>query len=203
MFGEASIGRTAVRIAAFSALVAGAGYIALPFLGAEIPGKALITGTAQAAKSTNGAMAVGAVTGLPLPRYVSLKSNEVNVRRGAGTEHEVMWSYKRVGLPVEIIGEWDNWRRVRDADGADGWVFHRLLASRRTALVAPWETSVPTLPLRNNDRPDANIVAQLQPKVLANVGACTGTWCRISGEGFDGWIEQEKLFGVYPGEQFD
>ena len=201
MDGQAYIGRAALRIGAFAALLAGAAYLVWLLVGPGAPGENLISAPAQAAKS-NGAMAVGAVTGLPLPRFVSLKSNEVNVRRGAGTEHDVVWSYHRAGLPVEIIAEWDNWRRVRDADGADGWVFHRLLGARRTALVAPWATE-PTLPLRQSEAPDSSVVAQLQPKVLANVAACNGTWCRISGQGFDGWIEQEKLFGVYPGEQFD
>jgi SH3-like domain-containing protein len=76
------------------------------------------------------------------------------------------------------------------------------MPTARTALVAPW-ASEPVLPLRQSDAADSNVVAQLQPKVLANVSVCNGTWCRISGQGFDGWIEQEKLFGVYPGEQFD
>ena len=89
------------------------------------------------------------MSGLPLPRFVSLKSDEVNVRRGAGKEHDVLWTYHRAGLPVEIIAEWDNWRRIRDADGADGWVFHSLLSGRRSALVAPWATE-PTLPLRRS-----------------------------------------------------
>jgi SH3-like domain-containing protein len=201
MDGQAYIGRAALRIGAFAALLAGGAYLVWLLVGPGAPGENLISAPAQAAKS-NGAMAVGAVTGLPLPRFVSLKSSEVNVRRGAGTEHDVVWSYHRAGLPVEIIAEWDNWRRIRDADGADGWVFHRLLGARRTALVAPWATE-PVLPLRQSDSPDSSVVAQLQPKVLANVSACNGTWCQISGQGFDGWIEQEKLFGVYPGEQFD
>jgi len=162
---------------------------------------ALAPSSAQAAKST-GAMAIGAVSGLPLPRYVSLKSNEVNVRGGAGMQYDVQWSYHRAGLPVEITAEWDNWRQVRDADGAVGWVFHSLLSGRRTALIAPWAEG-PTLPLRKSGAADAEIVAKLQPKVLANVSACIGEWCRIYGDGFDGWMQQDQLFGVYPGEHFD
>jgi SH3-like domain-containing protein len=199
---RAYIGRTAFRAAALSALIAALAVIVVYFVQPSDPVASLAPSSAQAAKSTTGAMAVGAVTGLPLPRFVSLKSDLVNVRRGAGTEHDVVWSYHRQGLPVEIIAEWDNWRRIRDADGADGWVFHRLLGGKRTALVAPWAKE-PTLPLRQEDRADAAIAAELQPKVLANVTSCTGEWCRIYGEGFDGWIQQEQLFGVYPGEQFD
>ena len=149
-----------------------------------------------------GAIAVGAVSGLALPRFVSLKSDEVNVRRGAGTEHDVVWTYHRAGLPVEITAEWDNWRRIRDAEGADGWIFHSLLSGRRTALVAPWSAE-PTLPLRAAADAQAAIVARLEPKVLAEVSSCTGEWCRIAGDRFDGWMQQDQLFGVYPGERFD
>ena len=81
--------------------------------------------------------------GLPLPRFVSLKSNDVNVRRGPGQEYDVAYTYVRAGLPVEITQEFDNWRKIRDSEGAEGWVFHSLLAGKRTALVAPWEKSGP------------------------------------------------------------
>lgn len=202
MDSRAYFGRTVLRAAGLSALIAGLAYFVVSIVSPSDPAATLAPATAQAAKSTAGAMAVGAVTGLPLPRFVSLKSDVVNVRRGAGTEHDVVWSYRRSGLPVEIIAEWDNWRRVRDADGADGWVFHRLLGGKRTALVAPWSNEA-VLPLRQDDAPDAALAAQLQPKVLASVSTCTGEWCRIYGEGFDGWIQQDLLFGVYPGEQFD
>jgi SH3-like domain-containing protein len=190
------------RIAAFAGAAAAAAFGIITFWNSDKPVEALAPSSAQAAKSTAGAMAVGAVSGLALPRFVSLKSNEVNVRRGAGKEHDVMWTYHRAGLPVEIIAEWDNWRRIRDADGADGWVFHSLLSGRRTALIAPW-TKEPTLPLRSSGDADAKVVAVLQPRVLANVSSCTGDWCRIYGDGYDGWIQQDQLFGVYPGEKFE
>ena len=189
------------RVAALAVLAAAIAFGAIYFWDSEKPASALAPSSAQAAKPT-GAIAVGAVSGLALPRFVSLKSNEVNVRRGAGKEHDVVWTYQRAGLPVEIIAEWDNWRRIRDADGADGWVFHSLLTGRRTALIAPWAKE-PTLPLRSAGSADADIVAKLQPKVLANVSSCTGDWCRIYGDGFDGWIQQDQLFGVYPGEHFE
>lgn len=203
MYSQSFSGRSAVRVAGAAALAMTGIYALFAFFGDAGSGQSasLISPPAQAARTT-GAVAVGAVTGLPLPRFVSLKSSEVNVRRGAGTEHDVVWSYHRSGLPVEIIAEWDNWRRIRDADGADGWVFHRLLQAKRTALVAPWSTEQ-TLALRRAADPDGRVVAQLQPKVMTNVVSCDGTWCRVSGDGFEGFIEQEKLFGVYPGEQFN
>ncbi len=141
-------------------------------------------------------------TGLPLPRFVSLKSDDVNVRRGPGQEYEVAFTFVRAGLPVEITQEFDNWRKIRDSEGAEGWVFHSLLAGKRTALVAPWDPTGP-FPAHASADPTAAIVAYLEPKVIADVEACTGTWCQISVQGYDGWIEQERLWGVYPDEVFE
>lgn len=138
-------------------------------------------------------------SGLPLPRFVSLKSSRINVRRGPGQEYEIAFVYVRAGLPVEIVQEFENWRKIRDADGDEGWVFHSLLSGRRTALVAPWEGDA-TFPLRATADPDGRPVAYLQARVMADVLACEGTWCRLRGDGFDGWIEQERLWGVYPAE---
>src|SRR5260370_29061750 len=81
--------------------------------------------------------APGAATGLPVPRFVSLKSDRVNVRGGPDKDHEVVWVYTKATLPVEITAEFDNWRRVRDWDGGEGWVYHSLLSGRRTITVGP------------------------------------------------------------------
>lgn len=140
-------------------------------------------------------------TGLPLPRFVSLKSNSVNVRRGPGQDYELAFTFVRAGLPVEITQEFDNWRKIRDSDGAEGWVFHSLLSGERTALVAPWEPRGQFAAHRSADG-SAGVVAYLQPRVVAGVQQCTGAWCLVAGEGYQGWIEQEKLWGVYPDEQF-
>lgn len=147
--------------------------------------------------------ATGSSSGLPVPRYVSLKSDPVNVRRGPARDHEIAFVYERSGLPVEVFGEYDNWRRVRDADGDEGWVYHALLSGRRTVLVAPWlmrdEAAAP-LDLKAKPDLDARTVARLEPGVLSDVEACDGRWCEISGEGYEGWMAQDTLFGVYPGE---
>jgi len=140
-------------------------------------------------------------TGLPLPRFVSLKSDDVNVRRGPGQEYEVAYTYVRAGLPVEITQEFDNWRKIRDSEGAEGWVFHSLLAGKRTALIAPWDKGGPFPAYQDADAKSA-VVAYLEPKVIADVEQCTGAWCEISVKGYDGWIEQDKLWGVYPEEVF-
>jgi len=144
---------------------------------------------------------LGVSTGLPIPRYVSLKSGEVNMRRGPGREHQTDWTYHMAGLPLEVTGEFENWRKVRDWEGAEGWIFHTLLSGRRTAMVTPWEKQELTL-LRRQPGADADVVARLEPGVVARVRSCDGSWCRISGQGFDGFAAQEGLWGVYPNETF-
>jgi SH3-like domain-containing protein len=141
-------------------------------------------------------------TGLPLPRFVSLKSDNVNARRGPGQEYDVAFTFVRAGLPVEITDEFGNWRKIRDSGGSEGWVFHSLLSGRRTAIVAPWEAGG-EFPARRTAEPSATIVAYLEPRVVADVDECTGTWCLLRGKGFEGWIEQERLWGVYPNEPVD
>jgi SH3-like domain-containing protein len=149
-----------------------------------------------------GDIAVGPRSGLPIPRFVSLKPDRVNVRGGPTRDHEVTFVYTRAGLPVEITAESDNWRRIRDWEGSEGWVYHSLLSGRRTAVVMPKDKNR-LVPLY--DRGDSNgvVVARLQAGVLALVKHCTGSWCRIVGSGFDGWVVQEHLWGVYPNEKVE
>jgi SH3-like domain-containing protein len=142
----------------------------------------------------------GSVSGLPLPRFVSLKADKVNLRAGPTREHDVTWVFTRAGLPVEIVAESENWRRIRDSDGTEGWVYHSLLSSRRTAIVAPWSKKNESFPLYQSNDKSARVTAELQSRVLGAVKSCDGKWCRIFGEGFDGYIEQERLWGVYPDE---
>lgn len=145
------------------------------------------------------AQSAGSESGLPVPRYVSLKADRVNVRSGPSRTHEVSWVFTRSGIPVEIVAETENWRRIRDAEGAEGWVYHSLLSGRRTALVAPASPGEIFL-LHARPGSDAPVVAKLHARVQAAVRQCDGKWCRISGDGFDGYIEQLRLWGVYPNE---
>src|ERR1700720_4508283 len=122
-------------------------------------------------------------SGLPVPRYVSLKSDHVNVRAGPTKDNDVAWVYTRSGLPVEITAEFENWRRVRDSEGAEGWVYHSLLSGRRTAVV--------TMKSKDElasvyDRADVtgSVTAKLQAGVVAQVRRCAAGWCRVSGNGF-------------------
>jgi SH3-like domain-containing protein len=159
---------------------------------------ALYAGTAIAAEQPG-----GTASGLPVPRFVSLKSDKVNVRAGPTKDHDVAWIYNRAALPVEVTAEFENWRRIRDWEGAEGWVYHSLLSGKRTALVSPQSKGKELLDLR--DKPDgaSTINARLQHGVLATVKRCQSGWCRLVGDGFDGWIEQPRLWGVYPNEKLD
>ena len=146
----------------------------------------------------------GTVTGLPIPRYVSLKTDQVNLREGPSKEHRTAWVFRRAGLPVEITAEFETWRRIRDAEGAEGWVLHSLLSGRRTALVVPWSKNreeLITLQERADDR--AQVVAKLNPNVLANVKSCAGSWCRVTVGEIEGFMKQDRLWGVYPNERVD
>jgi len=154
------------------------------------------------AASAAGDMAVGAASGLPLPRFVSLKPDRVTVRGGPNRDHEIEFVFTRSGLPVEITAESDNWRRIRDWEGSEGWVYHSLLSGRRTALVAAKQPDE-LVPLYDKADAQSALVARLQPGVLASVKHCSGTWCHISGPGFDGWIVQDRLWGVYANEKID
>lgn len=149
------------------------------------------------------AAANGPSSGLPVPRFVSLKSNKVNVRRGPSTEQSIVWVFARAGLPVEIIAESENWRRVRDSEGADGWVFHGLLSGRRTVLISPWVKDKQAVPLHRSPSTGSRVVAQLQPGVIGDVADCDGQWCELSVDNYSGYVEQDRLWGVYSGEEVE
>jgi len=143
---------------------------------------------------------IGKASGLAVPRYVSLKSDRVNLREGPSKDHRTTWIFERAGLPVEITAEFETWRKVRDSEGSEGWVLHSLLSGRRTGLVTPWKKDGPPVPLLAKPSNDASTVARLGPNVLANIRSCDKTWCRVNGQGFDGFIKQAELWGVYPNE---
>lgn len=144
----------------------------------------------------------GSQTRLPIPRFVSLKSERVNARMGPTSDHAVIFIYQRRGLPVEVTAEFDNWRRIRDHEGTETWVFHSMLAGRRTAMVRARAGSADLIPVMDRAG-GSRIVARLEPQVQGVVRACDGQWCRLSGEGFDGFVEQARLWGVYPNERFE
>jgi SH3-like domain-containing protein len=144
----------------------------------------------------------GNVTGLPVPRFVSLKSERVNVRGGPNKDQDVRWVYTRAGMPVEITAEFENWRRVRDWEGSEGWVYHSLLSGKRTAVVVPREKDE-LVPLYEAADIESAVVAKLQAGVLTSLKSCTGAWCRVSGKNFEGFIRQERIWGAYPNEKIE
>src|SRR5215470_2436544 len=153
--------------------------------------------------SSPDAVAQGPNSGLPLPRFASLKADKVNMHVGPAKDFEVKWRYQRAGLPVEITGEYENWRRIRDSDGTEGWVYHTLLSGKRTAYVASPKTRPDFVPLYESADRTSPLRAMLEPGVLGTIKRCSGQWCRFTGNGFDGWIEQDRLWGVYPNEKIE
>jgi SH3-like domain-containing protein len=143
-------------------------------------------------------------SGLPLPRFVSLKSARVNSRVGPGTNYSVDWMYTKAGLPMEIIQEYDTWRRVRDAEGSEGWVNQSLLSGKRTAMVAPWQRGKDArINLLRRPSEEAGVVAMLEPGVIGTIKSCDGKWCEMSFGGRSGWIGQSLVWGAYPGEKVE
>ena len=144
----------------------------------------------------------GTGSGLPVPRFVSLKSDKVNVRAGPTKDHDVAWVYNRAALPVEVTAEFENWRRIRDWEGAEGWVYHSLLSGKRSAVVVP-TLKDDMVPLHESRDVESGVAARLQSGVLGQIKSCNGTWCEFSGKNFSGWIKQERLWGAYPNEKVD
>jgi SH3-like domain-containing protein len=142
---------------------------------------------------------VGTVTGLPVPRFVSLKADEVNSRVGPGGEYQIAWVFRRAGLPVEVLAEFENWRQVRDSDGGTGWVLAPLVSARRTGIVAPW-VKERTLFQLTSSRGGSSTVAQIEPGAIVDIMGCDGEACEVYAGKQKGWVPQKNLWGVYPGE---
>lgn len=168
---------------------------------------ALFLCAAPANAQTTGSINKGA-SGLPLPRFVSLKAQKVNMRVGPGEEYAVAYRYIKSGLPLEVIQEYDNWRRVRDAEGTTGWILGTLLSGTRTAIASPWrqdsDQKDDTVVLYNTPAAQAGIVAYLEPGVVGKIDTCDGAWCELEvgyeGKTLRGYVNQAELWGAYPDE---
>ena len=146
---------------------------------------------------------VFSVSGLPIPRFVSLSSKLTNVRAGPGQHYPIRWVYKKQGLPVEVILEYDHWRKIRDHEGSEGWVYKTLLSGDRTALIKGSET-VQAYDRNPVEKPQkARVVMRLEPMSLVGVRSCDGLVCYIEVSNLSGWIERKSLWGVYEAEKFD
>lgn len=153
---------------------------------------------AVAAQDQQSAHELGQVTKLPIPRYVSLRASEVNVRRGPGLDYRIDWVFQRAGLPVRIIDEYQNWRRIADSDNAGGWVYHALLTGRRTALVTD-----PEAVLRAGPSDTAAVEARAEQGVVAALRQCRPDWCEVEAAGHRGWVRKSAIWGADPDEEFD
>lgn len=147
-------------------------------------------------------------SGLPLPRFVTTRSHPINVRVGPGTRYEIAWNYTVSGLPVEIVQEFDTWRKIRDVDGDEGWVHQSLLSGGRAGFATPLIANGEVI-MRTGKSDDAAIRARLAPGVRVSISECDGTWCNVAAgqpgekQSYSGWVPQAELWGVYPDEEFD
>ena len=150
-------------------------------------------------------------TKLPLPRFVTTRSKPINVRIGPGTKYGVAWIYEKAGTPVEIIQEFDTWRKIRDADGSEGWLHQNLLQGKRAGIVAPMGTDQQVALLKDRGD-DSDVRAWLGPHFRVDIKQCDGSWCEVvatthpktgNPQSYDGYLHQAELWGVYKDEVFD
>ena len=154
-----------------------------------------MAGAAPAQEVASGP-AIGPETNLPLPRFVSLRASEANVRRGPSLSHRIDWVFKRRDMPLQVIAEYGHWRRVIDRDGQGGWVHFRMLSGARTAIVEGDRQVV----MRSRPDDDAGETAMLEPGVIGRLGECDPEWCRLSAGGYRGWVHRTSLWGIAEGE---
>ncbi len=139
-------------------------------------------------------------SGLPLPRFVTLRSGEVNLRAGPGVRYPVEWIYKKRYLPVEIVAEYDTWRKIRDWQGTQGWVHQGMLSGKRSVIVVGDLRT-----LRADPSTSAPPSARLEEGVVAKLLKCPGgtTWCKVEADGYEGWLRKAEFWGVYSGESLE
>lgn len=169
--------------------------VALAASAQEAPAPATSSEAAPTPKAKPVDPNIGAVTKLPLPRFVSLKTNEGNARRGPGLTHRIDWVFTLAGMPLRVTAEYENWRRVEDADGAGGWVHYSLLSSARTALVTQDMAEFLTEP-----EAGASVAYQAEYGVVGRILECDPDWCRVSVDGEKGWVQKGAIWGAAPAE---
>ncbi|MFK7943212.1 MAG: SH3 domain-containing protein [Paracoccaceae bacterium] len=144
------------------------------------------------------AVETGPVTNLPLPRYVSLRSSKINVRRGPGLDYRKDWVFRRTGMPVRVVDEYGDWRRIVDKDDAGGWVYHAMITGRRTVLITG-----DNVLFRQDPADTSSATARAEHGVVARLRACEAVWCEVEAEGFEGWVRKLDIWGVDAGEEFE
>ena len=139
-----------------------------------------------------------AQSGLPVPRFVSIHAPKVNVRTGPGVRYPVDWVLVRKSMPVEIVAEFEHWRKIRDWQGTEGWVHQNMLSGNRTAVVMN-----EIRPLRRSADESSPIMARVEPGVIGNVLSCENAWCRLEISGFKGYMKRTEIWGILDDESFD
>jgi len=144
-------------------------------------------------------------SGEAVPRFASLKADNVNVRNGPGRDHKILWAFKQVGLPIKIVSEYENWREIEDQAGSRGWIFHSLLSRRRTAITLdPDEKGVSYFSLFEDSSKSSAQIAKLSKGVIVHVISCTGDWCEVSvNKKLRGWIPQDLIWGLFEKEPIE
>lgn len=177
--------RSACRLVALIAALIGA-------LVAFAPGQAVLGQGSDSVKLGLGP------SGLPLPRFVTLRAAEVNLRSGPGIGYPIEWVFSRKGLPVEIIDEFETWRQIRDWQGSEGWVHKTMLSGHRSAMVVGANRL-----LRRAPEAGAPAVAEIETRVVGRLLQCRDAWCRVETDSFEGWLRENEIYGAYPGETFN
>ena len=135
-------------------------------------------------------------TALPVPRFVSLHADRVNLRTGPGDRYPIDWVLTRRDMPVEIVAQFEHWRQIRDWEGTKGWVHERMLSGKRDVIVRGGVRALLRSPEQN-----AAIVARAEPGVVAKLLECQGAWCRVDAGEATGWVRRADVWGVYPEEK--
>lgn len=133
--------------------------------------------------------------GLPVPRFVTLRADQVNLRTGPGERYPIDWVFTRKNMPVEIVAEFENWRKIRDVDGTEGWVHEHMVTGRRAIIVRGQIRAI-----RDRPQSDAVVVARAEPGVIAKLLECDPVWCKVDTGGVSGWLQRDEIWGVYPNE---
>jgi SH3-like domain-containing protein len=135
---------------------------------------------------------------LDIPRFVTIKTNKANMRTGPGRDNPIKWEYRRRGLPMKVVGEFDVWREVEDHEGGRGWMHRQTLSGKRMALVINSMEEI-----RQDDNLEARVIAVAEKGILTELGQCRGQWCQISIKGVDGWIRKSAIWGVLEEEKLE
>lgn len=137
-------------------------------------------------------------SGLPVPRFVTIRSNEVNARTGPSTKYPIEWVFSRRGMPVEVVAEFDTWRRIRDLEGGEGWVMQGMLSPKRAVMIQGEPRT-----LRREPAPSGRPIARAEPGVIGQVLHIKDDWCEVTIEGYRGWLPRAEVWGIYAGERLE